>query len=344
MSEAVSVELYTPSRKQDWENFVLGAAAATIAHDLRWKAVVEETYGHRSFYLMAYRERQVVGVLPLFLIKSLLFGRSLVTSPFLTFGGLLAADDDASAALVGYAKKIADQQKVKYTEIRNDHATPHLEHTKLSYFTLLLDLSIGEEKLLKALHSTARRNVKKAQQSGLEVVEGVENLGEFVKINFKNMRRLGTPAHGAAFFKNIVKHFPDSILLMARHQQKWVGGMLLVSFKKTIHMPWVAALEEYFEMRPNNLLYWEAIARAARRGFQFFDFGRSKEDQGTFRFKSQHGAQPVQLYYQYYLSGANEMPNIDPDASTFKMLVAIWQKLPLPVVNFLGPRLIGKIP
>jgi FemAB-related protein (PEP-CTERM system-associated) len=344
MSEAVSVELYSPSRKPDWENFIFGSASATLAHDLRWKAVVEETYGHRPFYLMAYRERRAAGVLPLFLIKSLIFGRSLVTSPYLTFGGLLAEDDDAAAALVESAKKIAGQQKVKYTEIRNDHPTPHLEHTKLSYFTLLLDLSLGEEKLLKSLHSTARRNVKKAQQSGLEVVEGVENLEEFVKINFKNMHRLGTPAHGRAFFKNIIKHFPDSILLMARHQQTWVGGMLLVSFKKTIHMPWVAALEEYFEMRPNNLLYWEAMARAARRGFQFFDFGRSKEDQGTFRFKAQHGAQPVQLYYQYHLNGANEVPNLDPEASAFRTLVEIWKKLPLPVVNLVGPRLIGKIP
>ncbi len=344
MNEAVTVERYSPSRKQDWENFISCHPAATIAHDLRWKAVVEETYGHRHFYLIAFRERQVIGVLPLFLIKSIIFGRSLVTSPYLTFGGLLANDDDAAAALIAYTKNTAAEQKVKYTEIRNDHPTPHLEHTKLSYFTLVLDLSIGEEKLLKSLHSTARRNVKKAQQSGLEVVEGIEHLAEYVKINFKNMHRLGTPAHGSAFFRNIVKHFPDSILLMARHQQNWVGGMLLVSFKKTIHMPWVAALEEYFEMRPNNLLYWEAIARAARRGFQFFDFGRSKEDQGTFRFKAQHGAQPVQLYYQYYLNGANQMPNIDPEASTFKMLVEVWKKLPLPVVNLVGPRLIGKIP
>jgi len=344
MSDEVVIELYTPSRKQDWESFVCGAPAATFAHDLRWKNVVEETYGHRAFYLMAYRGARVIGVLPLFLIRSLIFVRCLVTSPFLTFGGLLAAEDAAAAALVDRAKQIARQCNVKYAEIRNAQPCPYLEPTKLTYHTLVLDLSVGEEKLLKSLHPTARRNVKKAQQTGLEVVEGVEHLQQFIKINFHNMRRLGTPAHGAAFFQSIVKHFPESILLMAKHEQRWVGGMLLVSFKKTIYMPWVAALEEFFEMRPNNLLYWEAIARAARRGFQFFDFGRSKQDQGTYRFKTQHGAQPVQLFYQYYLHGVQEMPNIDPDASSFKPLIALWQKLPLPLVNFVGPRLIGKIP
>ena len=306
--------------------------------------MVEETYGHRPFYLMARRDRQLVGILPLFLIRSKIFGASLVTSPFLTFGGLLSADDQAAAALVESAKQIAKEQKVQYAEIRNDKPCPFLEPTKSSYFTLVLDLTVGEEKLLQSLHPTARRNIRKAQQSGLEVVEGAEHLDQFIEINFRNMRRLGTPAHGPAFFRSITKHFPEAMLLMARHQQKWVGGMLLVSFQKTIHMPWVAALEEYFEMRPNNLLYGEAIARACRRGFHFFDFGRSKEDQGTYRFKAQHGAQPVQLYYQYYLNRAKEMPNIDPEASAFKTLIALWKKLPLSVVNFVGPRLIGRIP
>jgi FemAB-related protein (PEP-CTERM system-associated) len=257
---------------------------------------------------------------------------------------LLVTDDAAAQALVENAKEIARRHKVKYAEIRNDQPCPYLEPTKLAYHTLVLDLSVGEDKLLKSLHPTARRNVKKARQSGLEVVEGLQYLHHFIEINFRNMRRLGTPAHGHAFFQNIVKHFPDSILLMAKHSHSWVGGMLLVSFKKTIYMPWVAALEEFFEMRPNNLLYWEAIARAVRRGFQSFDFGRSKQDQGTYRFKSQHGAQPVQLCYQYYLNSAKEMPNIDPETAAFKPLIALWQKLPLPVVNFVGPRLIGRIP
>jgi FemAB-related protein (PEP-CTERM system-associated) len=344
MSDIVSVDLYEPSRREDWNYYITTSPAATFAHQLEWKAVVEETYGHRPFYLMAVRNREVVGVLPLFLIKSMIFGRCLVTSPFLTFGGLLADDDEAAATLVEQAKQIAGAHNVKYAEIRNDQPCKHFEHSKTAYFTLVLDLSIGEERLFKSLHATARRNVRKAQQAGLEIVEGLQNLDRFIDINFRNMRRLGTPAHGPAFFKNIAKHFPDSMLLMARQRQNWVGGMLLVSFKKTIYMPWVAALEEYFELRPNNLLYWEAIVRACRRGLHYLDFGRSKQDQGTFRFKAQHGAQPVQLYYQYYLNGEASMPNIDPEASAFKPLVALWKKLPLPVANFIGPRLIGKIP
>jgi FemAB-related protein (PEP-CTERM system-associated) len=344
MSDAVSIEFYNSSLKEDWNHYLDASPAATFAHHLEWLAVVEETYGHRPFYLMARRNHRVVGALPLFLVKSRIFGASLVTSPYLTCGGLLADDDEAAEALVNQARQLAAAHAVSYVEIRNTRPCSRLEHTKLSYFTLVLDLSVGEEKLLKSLHNTARRNIRKAQQSGLEIVEGVEQLDRFISVNFRNMRRLGTPAHGPVFFRNIVKHFPDAMLLMARHRERWVGGMLLVSFQNTIYMPWVAALEEYFEMRPNNLLYWEAIARACRKGFQFFDFGRSKEDQGTFRFKAQHGAQPVQLYYQYILNGSNAMPNIDPEASTFKPLVALWKKLPLPLVNFIGPRLIGQIP
>ena len=344
-SDAIKVVTYDPSRLEDWEKYVNSSPVTVFSHHIGWKYVVEETYGHKAVYLMAYRLGQVAGVLPLFLVRSKLFGRFLVSSPYLTFGGIACEDETVSAALVDGAIRIGRDLQVHYVEIRNERPCRSLPYTNSKYYTLILDLSMGEDKIWNShLHPTVRRNVRKAKQAGLKIVEGESYLDEFVAINRKNMQRLGTPAHGRLFFHNIKKFFPDSILLMVCSEGTCIGGTLLIRFKDTILMPWIASLSEYFTMRPNNLLYWEAVSHACQEGFRYLDFGRSKWDSGTFKFKAQYGAKPVQLGYQFYLHKAKEVPDIDPDSPKFKMLVAIWRKLPLSIVNRLGPHIIRCIP
>jgi FemAB-related protein (PEP-CTERM system-associated) len=344
-SSKITVVLYDTSREQDWTAYVDNSSHTVFAHQLAWKSVVEETFGHQAFYLMAYRRKTVVGILPLFLIKSRLFGRFLVTSPYLTFGGVAAEDEYAAIALISSATQIARDHKVGYLELRNDRPYQDLPHTKSAYYNLVLDLSPGEEKIWNShLRASARRNVKKARRLGLYVSEAHDYLDAFFKINARNMHRLGTPHHRRDFFSNILKNFPESTLLMASFDDTPVAGMLLVKYKDTVLMPWVASLPNYLHMRSNNLLYWEAIVRACRDGFLFFDFGRSKWDSGTFRFKAQHGAQPVQLYYQFFLMKSNKVPAVEPESTAFKPLISIWRKLPFPVVNTIGPHIMRSIP
>jgi FemAB-related protein (PEP-CTERM system-associated) len=345
-SGKITVAFCDTPREQDWTAYVDNSSHTVFGHHLAWKSVIEETFGHQTFYLMAYRRETVVGILPLCLIKSRLFGRFLVTSPYLTFGGVATEDEDAATALISSATQIAREQQVDYLELRNDRPHKGLPHTKSTYYNLVLDLSPGEEEIWNShLLASARRNVKKARRLGLYVSEGCDHVDTYSMINAKNMHRLGTPHHGRGFFSNILKNFPEStLLLMACLDDTPVAGMLLVKYKDTVLMPWVASLPNYLHMRPNNLLYWEAIVRACRDGFSFFDFGRSKWDSGTFRFKAQHGAQPVQLYYQFFLMKSKKVPAVEPESKAFKPLISIWRNLPFPVVNMIGPHLIRGIP
>ena len=344
MSAPLQVLPLAPQHRPVWERFAALHPAATVAHDLRWATVVENSYGHRPLHLMAFDGDAVAGILPLFLVQGGPLGRSLVSSPFLTFGGVAARDAEAAKALAEASYELAVSLGVDHAEVRGDRPEPGFAHSKTSYHTLRLDLSVGPERLWAGLHASARRNVKKAQRAGLELLEGLEHLDAFVAVNHRNMHRLGTPAHGGVFFGQVARQFPEARLLMLRRRSEWVGGMLLLPHKDTVHMPWVASLERHFELRPNNLLYWEAIRSSAERGFAAFDFGRSREDQGTFRFKVQHGGEPVSLYYQYHLVKDKTVPHLDPSAPRFRALVAIWRRLPFPLVRALGPRLIGWIP
>lgn len=346
MSGGLRVLPLAPEHEAAWDALLARMPAATLAQDRRWAGVVREAYGHRSRALIALDGKRAVGLLPLSEVRGWPLGHSLVSSPFLTFGGLLAETEAAARALVAAAKALAEGLAVDHLELRGDAPAPDLPLAISRYHTLRLDLTVGEAALWRGLHESARRNVRRAQAAGLELVEGHEHLEAFLAVNHRNMHRLGTPAHGRAFFGAVLDHFPQARLLMLRlpRQGAWVGGMLLLPWGGTVHMPWVGSLAAHFDLRPNNLLYWEAIRSAAAAGYRSFDFGRSRADQGTFRFKEQHGGRPVQLHYQLHLVRAAHPPDLDPSTPRFRLVTAAWRRLPFPLVRALGPRLIGRIP
>ena len=83
---------------------------------------------------------------------------------------------------------------------------------------------------------------------------------------------------------------------------------------------------------------------AAANGFQYFDFGRSTIDEGTFRFKKQWGALPEPLTWYYYDSSKKPGSVVDADENKKDLFINIWRKLPLGVTRIVGPIVRKQIP
>ena len=71
-----------------------------------------------------------------------------------------------------------------------------------------------------------------------------------------------------------------------------------------------------------------------------FDFGRSKRGTGAFEFKKHWGFEPEPLHYEFHLRHGASVPDINPLNPKFRLFVALWKRLPLPVANLLGPRIV----
>src|SRR6266545_1140032 len=84
----------------DWDDFVRASGAGTPFHLTAWRRAVEGSFPHRPHYLMATRAGAIEGVLPLFEVRGLLGGRSLVSVPYAVYGGICAATTDAREALL----------------------------------------------------------------------------------------------------------------------------------------------------------------------------------------------------------------------------------------------------
>ena len=90
-------------------------------------------------------------------------------------------------------------------------------------------------------------------------------------------------------------------------------------------------------LKGNDFMYWELMRRACEKGIRIFDYGRSKEDTGSYSFKKNWGFEPEPLRYQYYLVKANRMPDISPLNPKYSFFIRVWKKLPLAITKMIGP-------
>ncbi|HMC68728.1 MAG TPA: hypothetical protein VKJ07_06200, partial [Mycobacteriales bacterium] len=79
------------SAGKSWDRFVEQHPAATVAHLSAWGRIAAGAYGHPSAYLSVEDDGEKLGVLPLVLVSSRIFGRRLVSMPFLDYGGVLVS-------------------------------------------------------------------------------------------------------------------------------------------------------------------------------------------------------------------------------------------------------------
>lgn len=81
------------------------------------------------------------------------------------------------------------------------------------------------------------------------------------------------------------------------------------------------------------------MRRAAGRGVRVFDYGRSKVGTGSYRFKTHWGFEPTPLHYEYELVEADCIPDLNPLNPKYRIFIAIWKRLPLPLSKLAGPFL-----
>jgi serine/alanine adding enzyme len=349
----IVVSLASLSDRTAWDAYVASRADAVGYHEWGWREVFERAFAHRTLYLMARRDgHQVAGVLPLVEIRSVLFGRSITSLPFLNFGGVLASCAEAERALLNQAGALAIERKCPHVEFR--HIGRHFDDLpcKQHKVTMRLDLqSSGPagsavQAVWERIDRKARNQVRKAEKLGLTAVRGgAELLPDFYRVFTRNMRDLGTPVYGPELFSHVLQTFPGRArLIVVRLNQAPIAAGFTYRTRGMTEIPWASSIRDFNNMCPNHLLYWHAIAAAVEEGSEIFDFGRSTPNEGTFKFKEQWGAKPVALHWEYLLASAQQLPDVSPRNPKFRLLIEAWKRLPLWLANAVGPGLARNIP
>ncbi len=328
-----------------WDQFVQSSPSGTFFHLTAWRQVIGNILGRQCFYLMARRNGHVTGVFPIGLIRSRVFGNSLVSLPLCSYGGICADDEGSYFALLDAGKALSERLGVKYLEMRN-RAEPFATHLpgRELYVSFSQDLSPGPERLLERLPKKTRYEIRIGQKAGLEWTEG-DDLGEFYEIYAHNVHRLGTPVFSRDLFYQLRRAFPGAWrLFFVRKQQKAIATAFCWYFRGTVMPFYVGSLKEHYKDSPNNFMYWKLIEQSCREGCSRFDFGRSKIGTGAFRFKCTWSMEETPLPYRYALSRTGEVPQLSPVDPKFRTVVEVWKRIPFALTKIVGPPLIRVIP
>jgi len=222
-AQRVSIAIATEADRMEWDAYVASRPEAVGYHEWAWRQVFQRAFGHESIGLIARRASAIVGVLPLVQIRSLLFGRTLTSLPFVNFGGVLTDADDVAQALMDEAARLAASRRCKHVELRHlGRRFPQLP-CKQHKVTMRLPLEAG---MWDRIDRKARNQVRKAEKSDLTVVRGhQELLPEFYQVFARNMRDLGTPVYSSRFFAEVLSAFPERTrLIVVRLKDKPVAA------------------------------------------------------------------------------------------------------------------------
>jgi len=331
--------------EEAWLSYVGTHPHATGYHEWAWRTVFARAFGVEAIYLSARRDGRIVGVLPTVFLDSWLFGRSLISLPYLNYGGVLADDGAAERALFDSALDLAREKRCRHLELR--HVDRHFDDRpcKKHKVTMLLPLQPSGT-LWEALDRKVRNQVRKAQKSELTYAAGGrELLDEFYAVFARNMRDLGTPVYGRAFFDEMLTAFPDRMRVhVVSLKTVPVAAGFTFETRDTVEIPWASSIRDFNALCPNHLLYWSILESAGNRGCATFDFGRSTPNEGTYKFKEQWGAQPVPLHWEYGLIDRETLPDTGPTNPKFQFAVSTWKKLPLSIATRVGPYIVRAIP
>lgn len=340
--QSASVCVVRPLERGDearWDAFVGDAPHATFFHRVAWRDVIEQGLGHRCHYVYAERHGAITGILPLAEIRSRLFGHSLISTPFCVYGGVVASDPGSEARLTEAAATLAEQLRVDYLELRDRELRHPDWPVKELYVGFRKVLHPDDDSNLKAIPRKQRAMVRKGIATGLEAHHDGD-IDDFYRVYAESVRNLGTPVLPRRHYARLQQTFgKDCEITVVTHRQQPVAAVMSFYFRDEVHPYYGGSVWRGRDLAANDFMYWSVMQRAVARGARLFDFGRSKQDTGSYHFKKHWGFEPEPLPYAYHLVRTRDVPNVSPTNAKYSLFIKAWQRLPLPVSCALGPWL-----
>jgi FemAB-related protein (PEP-CTERM system-associated) len=331
----------------EWDRYVHAHADGTLFHTLAWRDAVRETFGHEDFYWTAVREGRIVGLLPIFLVKSRIAGRMLVSVPYAVGGGILADDPSVAETLFSQARRTAEEKRCRLIDFRSERAVLADVRRIDRYVGFRRRLPVSVEEVLAWLPRKARAAARNAREKyGLTVSHDDQHLREVWRLYTLSMRRLGSLNYPFRFFERLIaltpgKHWTS----MVRWNGRTVAGLVTFLFRDRVMPYFVGTTAQAHRCSAANYLYLTTMERGIEQGFRVFDFGRTRRDNtGSYDFKRFHGFEPQPLGYQCHSMTARPPADFSPSNPVFRLARRIWPYLPLSCTRVLGARLARQLP
>lgn len=166
--------------------------------------------------------------------------------------------------------------------------------------THCINLNQGFDKVYSNSKKSNIRALKKAKREGI-FIKKASTLDEWLayyNIYEDSLRRWGDRA-SSSYKKRLfeilfLKKSKNIKLWIAYHEEKAIAGAILFYSREHAVYWHGAALSEFFNLRPINLLMWEVIKDACNLNLSWFDFNPSGNHEGVKTFKKSFGSDTLE--------------------------------------------------
>lgn len=176
--------------------------------------------------------------------------------------------------------------------------------------TVINNLEMSEEELLKRMHSKTRYNIGLAEKKNLTIRTGDVTLDQVWSLFSQTAKRGSFRLHEHTYYETmltVLAHTSPRVFLAAAfYEDQPVAATIMLDFGETRTYLHGASSHEYRTLMAPSLLHWELMKDAKRNGLKAYDWwGVSPllEEQhdwaGISRFKRGFGGEEVEYFGTY---------------------------------------------
>jgi CelD/BcsL family acetyltransferase involved in cellulose biosynthesis len=329
-----------------WLDFAGSQAQATVFHHPAWSRVLVDAYGYRPRILLELDHRGAVAAgMPLLDVQRFSPRRRFSSLPFTDYCPPLARSDQALAELTAGLLRWQRINRAHQLVVHGELSRSPSIAMRPRAVRHVLPLGCSSDEFLERIKGTqVHRAIKKAQREGLtaRISRSAADIDTFYQLHVQTRRRQGIPVQPKRFFRLIWKHVIDQglgFVVLALKDDQPTAGAIFLAWNQNLIYKFGASNPRFWQLRPNNLVMWTAIAWACEQGYRELDFGRSDiENAGLREFKRRWGALELPLVYSYLTPApARPVPQL-----SMRVLASLIQRSPSFVCRIAGELLYGR--
>lgn len=286
-----------------WKSFINTIPSATIFHHPVWMQVLHQCYGYRFFVFALFNDAgQIVAGIPIAEIENALGKKRLISLPFSDHCQPLCHSSEELNQLIKHIGYLYNRSEMTQIEIRWELISDaFISFSNYVLHTIKLDSDIN--KVITRFTKMHGRNINIGKKRGVLIEWGKEekHLRTFYDLHLQARHRQGIPIQPWRFFKllkDIVFNQGLGFVLLARHKSKYLAGAVFLTWRKKLIYKYGASCTEGLKLRPNNIIFYNAIRWGCENGYTLCDLGKTEiSNIGLRNFKNGWGAEERPLIY-----------------------------------------------
>jgi hypothetical protein len=277
-------------REEDWNLFFEGFASGNLQESFEYGEVIKRSNPNTGVIrLMALDATNPVGIVQARYRRKFGFGEALEVGGLYGYGPIVAdikEKEEIYVELMTTLEKLAIRKRILNGLIYQTERNLTLE--KMGYVIVdifniyRVKLSGNIEEVWRRMEHNKRRNIKKAEEQGVKVIEGssYDHLISFYEMLKITEKRAGFKSHSFDFFNSCLKIFgaKDKVkIFLAKKDDKPIAGVFILIYADTAYALAAGSLSEAWHFRPNDILHWKAMEWACTNGLSYYHLGSVSE-------------------------------------------------------------------